>query len=283
MLAQWLVETATRAGYPAQSTSIPGVAQRTGATTYYVEVFPETIASLGDRRPVLSLLPVPGRIDLAIASELLEAGRIVASGMVSAERTTAHRVDEPHADDRREDGAGRRPLRFRPPARRRARIQREAGRVRHGGGGARCRDHRERRDDGRDRRQRRAAVRTGGVRGRRACVGARRRREPRRIRARLGRRACRCGAGGRPPPRRSRPHRPTRGLRAFPPEIRDLVATGHARLVEFQDAAYGDALSRAARAGARGGTARRSGRRSAAARSRARPAAFSRCGWRSTT
>ena len=40
LLAQWLVETATDAGYPVQSTSIPGVAQRTGATTYYVEIFP---------------------------------------------------------------------------------------------------------------------------------------------------------------------------------------------------------------------------------------------------
>ena len=34
VLAEWLAETARRAGYPAQATSIPGVAQRTGATTY---------------------------------------------------------------------------------------------------------------------------------------------------------------------------------------------------------------------------------------------------------
>jgi indolepyruvate ferredoxin oxidoreductase beta subunit len=34
VLAEWLVETATHSGYVAQSTSIPGVAQRTGATTY---------------------------------------------------------------------------------------------------------------------------------------------------------------------------------------------------------------------------------------------------------
>ena len=33
VLSQWLVEAACIAGYPAQSTSIPGVAQRTGATT----------------------------------------------------------------------------------------------------------------------------------------------------------------------------------------------------------------------------------------------------------
>ncbi|HVQ04998.1 MAG TPA: indolepyruvate oxidoreductase, partial [Burkholderiaceae bacterium] len=37
VLAQWLVDVAIRAGHAAQSTSIPGVAQRTGATTYYLE------------------------------------------------------------------------------------------------------------------------------------------------------------------------------------------------------------------------------------------------------
>jgi indolepyruvate ferredoxin oxidoreductase beta subunit len=87
VLAEWLVETAFQAGYPAQSTSIPGVAQRTGATTYYVEIYPEQIATLAGRRPVLSLLPVPGCIDLVVASELLEAGRTIQSGMVSPERT----------------------------------------------------------------------------------------------------------------------------------------------------------------------------------------------------
>ena len=40
VLADWVVETAHAAGYPVQATSIPGVAQRTGATTYYVEIFP---------------------------------------------------------------------------------------------------------------------------------------------------------------------------------------------------------------------------------------------------
>ena len=34
----------------------------------------EPIAALGGRRPVLSLLPVPGCVDLVVASELLEAG-----------------------------------------------------------------------------------------------------------------------------------------------------------------------------------------------------------------
>ncbi len=88
VLAEWLVAVATKAGYVAQSTSIPGVAQRTGATTYYVEIYPEPVTALAGRRPVLSLLPVPGGIDLVVASELLEAVRSVQNGMVSAERTT---------------------------------------------------------------------------------------------------------------------------------------------------------------------------------------------------
>src|SRR5437762_1853077 len=47
VLAEWLVDTATHSGYSAQSTSIPGVAQRTGSTTYYFELFPVPIAQLG--------------------------------------------------------------------------------------------------------------------------------------------------------------------------------------------------------------------------------------------
>ena len=63
------------------------VAQRTGATTYYVEVFPQPDAELGGRRPVFSLNPVPGAIDLLVSSELLETARQVAAGMANAERT----------------------------------------------------------------------------------------------------------------------------------------------------------------------------------------------------
>ena len=96
VLADWLVAAATAAGYPVQSTSIPGVAQRTGATTYYVELYPAKRDALGSRRPVLALTPSPGNVDLMVASELLEAGRAMQSGFVSPERTTlvasTHRV-----------------------------------------------------------------------------------------------------------------------------------------------------------------------------------------------
>lgn len=87
VLAEWLVEAASAAGLIVQSTSIPGVAQRTGATTYYVEIFPEAASALGDRRPVLGLYPIPGAVDLLVASELLEAGRMLQAGMVSPDRT----------------------------------------------------------------------------------------------------------------------------------------------------------------------------------------------------
>jgi len=87
VLAEWLVAVASEAGHPVQSTSIPGVAQRTGVTTYYVEVWPEPLAAPAARAPVLSLLPVPGCVDLVVASELLEAVRSTQAGMVSPDRT----------------------------------------------------------------------------------------------------------------------------------------------------------------------------------------------------
>lgn len=87
VLTEWLVDTARHAGYAAQSTSIPGVAQRTGATTYYVEVFPVPLAELGGRKPVFSLSPVPGALDAIVSSELLETTRQIGNGMSSPERT----------------------------------------------------------------------------------------------------------------------------------------------------------------------------------------------------
>jgi len=87
VLAEWLVEAARQCGYSAQSTSIPGVAQRTGSTTYYFEVFPAPIAELAGRKPVFSLYPVPGALDVLVSSELLETVRQIGNGMASADRT----------------------------------------------------------------------------------------------------------------------------------------------------------------------------------------------------
>jgi indolepyruvate ferredoxin oxidoreductase beta subunit len=87
VLTEWLVDTARHAGYAAQATSIPGVAQRTGATTYYIEVFPVPVMELGVRRPVFSLSPVPGALDAILSSELLETARQIGHGMASPDRT----------------------------------------------------------------------------------------------------------------------------------------------------------------------------------------------------
>src|SRR5258705_7277000 len=96
VMADWLIHAAAQCGFPAQSTSIPGVAQRTGATTYYLEIFPASIEELKGRQPVFSLTPSPGNVDVMVASELVEAGRAMQNGFVSPERPTliapTHRI-----------------------------------------------------------------------------------------------------------------------------------------------------------------------------------------------
>ena len=238
VLAQWLVEAATSAGYPAQSTSIPGVAQRTGATTYYVEIFPQPISALAGRRPILSLYPVPGRIDLVVSSELLETGRIVANGMASADRTflvtstsrtltTAEKMslgDGRFESDRLLDVA-------RAHSRRLAafdmeRAAREAGTVM-------------------------SAVMFGAIAGsgvlpfgREACESAVREGIKGATTSlagfALGFEAVQREAAAQP----SASPLPTAfqdaAYAGFPAAARDLVALGHARVVEFQDPAYGE-------------------------------------------
>ena len=96
VMADWLIDAAAQCGFPSQSTSIPGVAQRTGATTYYLEIYPAKLETLGGRTPVMSLTPSPGNVDMMVASELVEAGRAMLNGYVSPERTTlvasTHRI-----------------------------------------------------------------------------------------------------------------------------------------------------------------------------------------------
>ncbi|MER8971134.1 MULTISPECIES: indolepyruvate oxidoreductase subunit beta family protein [unclassified Mesorhizobium] len=91
VLADWITDVAERNGYVAQSTSVAGVAQRTGATIYYVEMCRDT-----GRLPVFALSPSQGDVDILIAAELMEAGRAVIRGFVTPERTTliasSHRI-----------------------------------------------------------------------------------------------------------------------------------------------------------------------------------------------
>lgn len=87
VLTTWLVELGKRNGYIVQSTSVPGVAQRTGATVYYVEYFPEHLAKAEGTYPVMALMPVPGDIDVVLSSEIIEAGRAIDRGFVSDKTT----------------------------------------------------------------------------------------------------------------------------------------------------------------------------------------------------
>jgi indolepyruvate ferredoxin oxidoreductase beta subunit len=96
VLADWIVDVAQHGGHLAQTTSVPGVAQRTGATVYYLELFPRKAAQAAGREPVLALMPLPGDVDVVLASELMEAARAVERGFVTPDKTllitSTHRV-----------------------------------------------------------------------------------------------------------------------------------------------------------------------------------------------
>ncbi|MFN3145234.1 MAG: indolepyruvate oxidoreductase subunit beta family protein [Paracoccaceae bacterium] len=83
VLTNWITDLAERNGYRVQATSVAGVAQRTGATIYYVEMLPDT-----GRQPVFALAPAEGDVDILIAAEMMEAGRAIMRGFVTPGRTT---------------------------------------------------------------------------------------------------------------------------------------------------------------------------------------------------
>jgi indolepyruvate ferredoxin oxidoreductase beta subunit len=88
VLVDWIVALCEAHGWAAQSTSVPGVAQRTGATIYYIEALPLPPNAPHGLRPVLSLMAVPGEVDIVIGAEFMEAGRAIQRGLVTPDRTT---------------------------------------------------------------------------------------------------------------------------------------------------------------------------------------------------
>ncbi|MEZ5594835.1 MAG: indolepyruvate oxidoreductase subunit beta family protein [Pseudomonadales bacterium] len=107
----WLIRVAEAAGWLVQATSVPGVAQRTGATIYYLEFHARPAD--GEPVPVMALMPSPGVCDLVVAAELAEAVRMVDRGIVDTTVTTliasshrAYTIDEKsHLADGRVDSA----------------------------------------------------------------------------------------------------------------------------------------------------------------------------------
>jgi indolepyruvate ferredoxin oxidoreductase beta subunit len=123
VLADWIQEVARHHGWLAQGTSVPGVAQRTGSTVYYVEL---ARSSADGRLPVMAQMPMPGDVDIVVASELMETGRALLRGFSTAGRTTligsTHRIyaisektamgDGRGSSDRIIEAAGQRSKRF---------------------------------------------------------------------------------------------------------------------------------------------------------------------------
>ena len=85
VLTGWIEDLARANGYAAQATSVAGVAQRTGATVYYIEMAPHRA---GDPSPIFSLMPAAGDVDIMITAEMMEAGRAIIRGFVTPDRTT---------------------------------------------------------------------------------------------------------------------------------------------------------------------------------------------------
>lgn len=109
VLSKWIINLAESEGFIAQSTSVPGVAQRTGATIYYIELFPLALIEQSGKQPVMALTPVEGDVDIVIASEMMEVGRALMRGFVTAKTTL---IGSAHRDysiaEKQELGDGRR-------------------------------------------------------------------------------------------------------------------------------------------------------------------------------
>jgi indolepyruvate ferredoxin oxidoreductase beta subunit len=108
VLTNWLVDVAEANGYIAQSTFVAGVAQRTGATVYCVEIFPRDRAEAIGREPVFTPYPVPGDVDLVVVGEMAETGRAIQKGFVTPNITTliasSHRIYSVHEKEAMGDG-----------------------------------------------------------------------------------------------------------------------------------------------------------------------------------
>lgn len=106
VLADWIVALAEAEGWTAQTSSVPGVAQRTGATIYYIELLPASERGA----PVLALMPTPGDVDIVMAAELMEAGRSVLRGLVTPDKTvliaSTHRSYAVGEKEKPGDGTG---------------------------------------------------------------------------------------------------------------------------------------------------------------------------------
>jgi indolepyruvate ferredoxin oxidoreductase beta subunit len=92
VLTGWIEELARAEGYTVQATSVAGVAQRTGATVYYVEMAPR-----GEREPVFSLMPCSWGCGRADRRRDDGGGTSHPARVRDARPDHAHRLDPPRS------------------------------------------------------------------------------------------------------------------------------------------------------------------------------------------
>ena len=88
VLADWIIDLAESNHYLAQLTSVPGSRSAPGRRSTIWRIYPHAAIAEAGREPVLALMPVPGDVDIVIASELMEAGRAIQRGLITPDRTT---------------------------------------------------------------------------------------------------------------------------------------------------------------------------------------------------
>ncbi len=96
VMTKWMTALGESQNHQVRYTYVPGVAQRTGATIYYLELWPVVNGPDGDRPMVGALMPCPGDVDLLLSTEPVETGRALQLGYVTKARTavisSTHRV-----------------------------------------------------------------------------------------------------------------------------------------------------------------------------------------------
>ncbi len=94
VLTEWLVQAFHYENYDVQGVGLPGLSQRGGSTTYYLEAHPHIDDP--DKRVVFAQYPVPGDVDVILCQEFLELGRVLEEGYGSPEKTvtvsSTHRI-----------------------------------------------------------------------------------------------------------------------------------------------------------------------------------------------
>ncbi len=93
VLTEWFVQAFFLEGFEVQGIGLPGLSQRGGSTVYYLEAHPKINSD--EKQIIFSQYPVPGDVDVILAQEFLELGRVLEQGYGSDKTTivtSTHRI-----------------------------------------------------------------------------------------------------------------------------------------------------------------------------------------------